>query len=51
MQNSKERADEQLYTRKVIFTTGLKENGVLGRATSLKTNRIGFERIHDGNSS
>jgi len=32
------------YMIKVIFTTGLKENGALGMAASLKTNRIGFEK-------
>lgn len=45
-------ADEQLYDKELfyIYTTGLKENGALGMAASLKTNRIGFEKIHDVNS-
>jgi hypothetical protein len=33
-----------------IYTTRLKENGALGMVASLKTNRIGFEKIHDVNS-
>jgi hypothetical protein len=46
MQNS-EHANEQLYDKKLYLQH---ENGALGMAASLKTNRIGFDKVHNENS-